>query len=226
MSRALNDDEVLTEMKKMVAFIKQEAMEKAREIQVKADEEFAIEKAKIVRQEAISIDAAYEKKTKQAQVAQKIAASNQTNASRLKVLQSREAHLQELFEAARGRLEELSKDQSKYQELLTKLVLQGLLQLTEPKVEITARSGDVQMVQEAAKAAAKQYEEKSGRKVETNVKDGLSKDCAGGIMLAGHEGRIKINNTLDERLRLSEDRMLPEIGHDLFGPNPNRRFFN
>jgi hypothetical protein len=54
--------------------------------------------------------------------------------------------------------------------------LQGLLQLTEPKVEITARSGDVQMVQEAAKAAAKQYEEKSGRKVETNVKDGLSKD--------------------------------------------------
>lgn len=44
MSRPMNDDEVLTEMKKMVAFIKQEAMEKAREIQVKADEEFAIEK--------------------------------------------------------------------------------------------------------------------------------------------------------------------------------------
>jgi V-type H+-transporting ATPase subunit E len=44
MSRPLNDDEVLSEMKKMVAFIKQEAMEKAREIQVKADEEFAIEK--------------------------------------------------------------------------------------------------------------------------------------------------------------------------------------
>lgn len=72
MSRPLNDDEVLTEMKKMVAFIKQEAMEKAREIQVKADEEFAIEKAKIVRQEAINIDATYEKKTKQAEVAQKM----------------------------------------------------------------------------------------------------------------------------------------------------------
>lgn len=72
MSRPLNDDEVLSEMKKMVrvdhhamsithsdtnhsprrcippqvAFIKQEAMEKAREIQVKADEEFAIEKVR------------------------------------------------------------------------------------------------------------------------------------------------------------------------------------
>lgn len=31
----LNDDEVNTEMKKMVAFIKQEALEKAREIKVK-----------------------------------------------------------------------------------------------------------------------------------------------------------------------------------------------
>jgi hypothetical protein len=32
-----------------VAFIKQEALEKAREIQVKADEEFAIEKVRVVR---------------------------------------------------------------------------------------------------------------------------------------------------------------------------------
>lgn len=44
MSRPLNDDEVLSELNKMVAFIKQEALEKAREIKVKADEEFAIEK--------------------------------------------------------------------------------------------------------------------------------------------------------------------------------------
>lgn len=43
-SRPLNDDEVINEMNKMVAFIRQEANEKAREIKVKADEEFAIEK--------------------------------------------------------------------------------------------------------------------------------------------------------------------------------------
>ena len=35
----------------MTAFIKQEASEKAREIEIKADEEFAIEKAKLVQQE-------------------------------------------------------------------------------------------------------------------------------------------------------------------------------
>lgn len=49
MSQAMNDEEVITELKKMVAFIRQEAVEKAREIQVKADEEFAIEKVRTWR---------------------------------------------------------------------------------------------------------------------------------------------------------------------------------
>lgn len=49
----MNDVEVSAEMNKMVSFIKQEALEKAREIKVKADEEFNIEKAKLVRQETV-----------------------------------------------------------------------------------------------------------------------------------------------------------------------------
>lgn len=46
-TRPMNDDEVLNELNKMVAFIKQEANEKAREIKVKADEEFSIEKVRL-----------------------------------------------------------------------------------------------------------------------------------------------------------------------------------
>ena len=72
MSHAMNDDEVITELKKMVAFIRQEAVEKAREMQVKADEEFAIEKAKIVRQEGMNLDSQYEKKMKQVEVSQRM----------------------------------------------------------------------------------------------------------------------------------------------------------
>ena len=76
-----------------VAFIKQEALEKAREIKVKADEEFAIEKvrstlreptivrldprsahpqAKLVKQEQHAIDAQYEKKFEGVETAQKM----------------------------------------------------------------------------------------------------------------------------------------------------------
>ena len=71
MTRPLNDEEVNQEMKKMVAFIRQEANEKAREIQVKADEEFNIEKAKLVRQKALDIEASYTKKLKQATIKKK-----------------------------------------------------------------------------------------------------------------------------------------------------------
>ncbi|KAJ1025011.1 hypothetical protein NDA18_004297 [Ustilago nuda] len=223
-SRPMNDDEVLSEMKKMVAFIKQEALEKAREIQIKADEEFAIEKAKIVRQEAINIDWQYEKKIKQAEVAQKIAQSNQTNKSRLKILQTREQHLQSLFDAARDKLNDIAKEQEKYKKLLSKLILQGLLQLMESKVTVTVRSNDVQLAQEAAKQAEKDFKDKSGKDASVTVQQGLNKDSAGGVALSGHAGRITINNTLEERLRLLEDRMLPEIRLDLFGPNQNRKF--
>ncbi|EEB87385.1 hypothetical protein MPER_15274 [Moniliophthora perniciosa FA553] len=108
MSRPLNDDEVLNELNKMVAFIKQEALEKAREIKIKADEEFAIEKAKLVKQEQQAIDAQYEKKLKGAEVAQKIAQSTLTNKSRLKLLHRREEHLQDLFQTARDQILQLS----------------------------------------------------------------------------------------------------------------------
>ena len=89
MSRPLNDDEVLTELKKMVSFIRQEAVEKAHEIQVKADEEFAIEKARIVRQEAQAIDEAFERKKKNVERAQKIAKSHRSNKARLQLLEAR-----------------------------------------------------------------------------------------------------------------------------------------
>lgn len=71
-ARALNDEEVYSEMKKMVAFIKQEALEKAREIKVKADEEFSIEKAKLVRQESANIEANAQRRVKQAEVQRKM----------------------------------------------------------------------------------------------------------------------------------------------------------
>lgn len=45
----------------------------------------------------------------------------------------------------------------------------------------------------------------------------------GGVLLKGYGSRIVVNNTLDERLRLLEERMLPEIRESLFGKNENRR---
>ncbi|KAL4063680.1 ATPase, V1/A1 complex, subunit E [Scleroderma yunnanense] len=224
-SRPLNDDEVLSEMNKMVAFIKQEAMEKAREIKVKADEEFAIEKAKLVKQEQQSIDAQYEKRRKGVETAQKIAQSNLTNKSRLQILHRREEQLQDLFEISRAEIAKLAEDEGRYSQFLEGAILQGYLQLLEPKVTIITREQDVKLVQKAGAASAETYTQMSGRVVIFGVQATLNSNSAGGVKLANGNKRITIDNTLDERLRLLEDKMLPEIRADLFGPNENRKFY-
>ncbi|KAL4061686.1 ATPase, V1/A1 complex, subunit E [Scleroderma yunnanense] len=224
-SRPLNDDEVLSEMNKMVAFIKQEAMEKAREIKVKADEEFAIEKAKLVKQEQQSIDAQYEKRRKGVDVAQKIAQSNLTNKSRLQILHCREEILQTLFETSRVEIAKFAEDEGRYSQFLEGAILQGYLQLLEPKITVFTRQQDVEFVNKAGAAAAETYTQMSGRVVTFEAQATLNGDGAGGVKLVNGNKRITIDNTLDERLRLLEDKMLPEIRADIFGPNENRKFY-
>ena len=47
---------------------------------------------------------------------------------------------------------------------------------------------------------------------------------AGGISVVGGNGKIDINNTFDERLKLLETDALPMVRTSLFGKNVNRRF--
>lgn len=46
----------------------------------------------------------------------------------------------------------------------------------------------------------------------------------GGVAIVGGNGKIEINNTFEERLRLLEQDALPIIRTTLFGDNKNRRF--
>lgn len=69
----------------MMAFIEQEANEKAEEIDAKAEEEFNIEKGRLVQQQRLKIMEHYEKKEKQVELQKKIQSSNMLNQARLKV---------------------------------------------------------------------------------------------------------------------------------------------
>lgn len=69
----------------MMAFIEQEANEKAEEIDAKAEEEFNIEKGRLVQQQRLKIMEYYEKKEKQVELQKKIQSSNMLNQARLKV---------------------------------------------------------------------------------------------------------------------------------------------
>jgi len=224
----LSDDQVAGELKKMVAFIKQEALEKAREIQIKADEEFAIEKSKLVRQETAAIDAQYERKFKQAELSQQIARSTVTNKTRLKVLSAQQQLLDEIFEEARGKLEDVSKDSAKYPDILKNLILEGLFGLSEPEVQVRAKEKDNDLVKKAMEEAAKEYKEKAGEEVKISIdeKNPLPEASHGGVIIVGTGGKITINDTLEERLKNIEADSLPAVRANVFGENPHRKFYD
>ncbi|KAG7291662.1 V-ATPase V1 sector subunit E [Staphylotrichum longicolle] len=201
---SLSDDQVGQELRKMTAFIKQEATEKAREIEIKADEEFAIEKSKLVRQETDAIDTAYQKKFKQATMSQQITRSTVANKTRLRVLSARQELLDEIFSAAEKRLGDAAKDKARYEGVLKGLVLEGLYTMNEPEVQIRARKADYEIVRKAIEAAAAEYKEKTGKEVTATIDED--------------------NNVPEDRLELLKDSALPVMRHALFGQNPNRKF--
>ncbi|XXH02578.1 hypothetical protein Hte_008955 [Hypoxylon texense] len=225
---ALSDDQVGQELRKMTAFIKQEALEKAREIEIKANEEFSIEKSKLVRQETDAIDAAHAKKLKQAAMSQQITRSTVANKTRLKVLAARQQLLDDIFEAASRRLADGAKDEAKYRGTLKNLLLEGLYALAEPDVQVRARKADYDIVKDAIKDAESEYKSNIGKetKVTIDEEDPLPEGSSGGLSIVGGNGKIEINNTFDERLLLLQSSSLPAVRKALFGANPNRKFYD
>lgn len=109
-------------------------------------------------------------------------------------------------------------------QFLEGVIVQGFLSLLEKEVTVHAREKDVHVAQKAAANAARAYGDISGRAVKPTVHGVLSDelcvdavDCwrmiltvccsAGGVKLISGNSRITIDNTLDERLRLLEDRV-------------------
>lgn len=153
----------------MTAFIKQEATEKAREIKIKANEEFAIEKSRLVRQETDAIDGGYEKKFKQATMSQQITRSTVANKTRLRVLAARQAMLDDIFEDASSRLVDAAKDKSRYRSVLKGLILEGLYALEEDKVLVRARKQDYDLVRKAIEEATKEYTKEMGQDTSATI---------------------------------------------------------
>ncbi|KAF9768411.1 V-ATPase V1 sector subunit E [Fusarium sp. DS 682] len=225
---ALSDQQVNNELSKMTAFIKQEAMEKAREIEIKANEEFEMEKSKLVRQETDTIDSQYEKKFKQATMSQQITRSTVANKTRLKVLGARQELLDDIFEEAQKKLAEGAKDKGKYQKALKGLLLEGFYTLNEPELQVRARKKDYDVVKKAIEEAAKEFKKELGKDVTAKIQedDPLPEGIAGGVVIINGNGKIDIDNTFEARLRLLEESAAPAVREALFGKNPNRKFFD
>ncbi|KTW27434.1 hypothetical protein T552_02412 [Pneumocystis carinii B80] len=215
---ALSDEQVNAEMQRLINFIKIEAMEKAREIHIKSNEEFAIEKAKIVYGETAKIDEFYKQKMKSASIAQQILKSNIVNKSRLRLLKEKENILNEIFEEVKEVLFKFSEDEERYQELLKVLILQGFLQLMETNVIVRGRASDHGLISKAIDDTIETFKSKTNMDLNVTIdKECLPSDGYGGIIIFKADKNILVNNTFVERLELLKKETLPVIRQILFG---------
>jgi len=210
----------------MVQFIHQEAKEKASEIKLKTDEEFNIEKLRMVEAEKQKIRAAYEVKEKQVEVQKRIAQSNEVRFSRLKALKARDDAMLSVLKEAGAALPAVVSS-PEYPALLEKLILEALVQLADQKVVVKAvEKPDQSAVTKKALAAAttkftKWATENKGAEWASTIditmaKEGL-KEGIGGVEICGFGGKITLNNTLQARLALAFETNQPQLRKKLFG---------
>lgn len=228
----MNDGEVERQIDQMVRFIKQEAEEKANEINVSAEEEFNIQKLQQLDAEKAKIRKEYEKKESSGDAKKKIERSKQLNNTRIKVLQAREDAVQHVVKESQAKLADISKDPKRYKTLLIDLIVQALGKLAENDVLIKTRKVDQGIVKEVLEEAKKKYKDIFGQDsptIKLNEKEFLppppssaenvdeEDNCCGGVAVTSADGNIVCSNTLDDRLRIAYSQNLPTIRATLFG---------
>lgn len=217
----------------MIEFIKQEAKEKAEEINVKTEAEFNAKKLNKIVQARQELKEEYAQKKKEVASKKRIARSRLINNARFEQMRERDRILKELKASISEKLSEVA-GHPKYAELVLSLIVQGLITILEDKVELKCRQADLSIVEKALPTALKQFKEivKAEVGVEPQVevtvnksdflpgpatKDNTGPSCAGGVSLSARHGKIVCHNTLDARFEQAYQELLPVTRAMIFG---------
>lgn len=93
--------------------------------------------------------------------------------------------------------------------------------LLSSEVTISHRPKDADVVKKAAKKAGERYKQMSGRESKVSFEDSLNDDSAGGITGSTMGGRIRVDNTLQERLKILEEKVRTVPDYMYGNPNPH-----
>uniref|UniRef100_A0A0N4ZIC0 V-type proton ATPase subunit E n=1 Tax=Parastrongyloides trichosuri TaxID=131310 RepID=A0A0N4ZIC0_PARTI len=223
----MNDNDVQKQLRHMMAFIEQEANEKAEEIDAKADEEYSIEKGRLVQQQRTRIHEYYDKKMKQVALQKKIQASQMLNEGRLQILKAKEEYLNNVIEEARSQLDNISSS-DQYEEILSGLIKQALFQMLEKDVILRCREKDISLIKKILPSCVEELQKQWGDycNVAIDTENYLPNNSAGGVEISAKGGKIMVSSTLESRLNLIARQITPQIRTALFGVNPNRAHFD
>lgn len=205
-------------MDELVSVILREAHEKARELEIIADEEYHVTKQEIVGQAQKEIDATYATKLHKCQMEHQTKMSRLRNRHRLTILSEKQSIYEKTVAEAGQRLRSsINRKNNKYKRLLGQLILEAMLALLDDTVLVRVKKGDVQLLTKLIPDIESQYKSMSGREAKVDIHDTpLPPTCNGGAIVTNGEGRIEIDNTLDARLQLAAEHAMPFIKSTLF----------
>eukprot|EP00483_Globobulimina_turgida_P000867 UN00868 len=220
-----DDKDAKKRITQMINFILQEAREKADEIRMKADEEFQIEKGRILNPERLKLNQEFDRKFKDLEIKQKIELSTRINKARLRVLEKRGELMKQVEDEAYNRLSSLKNDKNRYKQLLKKLMIQGLIRIDENIVVIRVVKEDIDLAQAVFNDAVSEY--KKIWKNEVGAEDPISATldrsrflpsaAIGGVSVYARHNKICLDNTLSARLSVCQQALLPILRGRLFG---------
>jgi len=230
----MNSGDADRQIEQMIAFIAQEAKEKAEEISVKTEKEFMADKLSLETQLSMAIRADNEKSKKNFLIQKRISKSKSLTEARFTTMRRRDEKMNELKQVVLSKLADVSRS-NQYSQLLRFLIAQGLMTLLENEVTVRVRKEDLAIAKKELPAAITLFQETmktaSGGivptlKVSIDEKEFLppaptnnssTASCTGGVILSARDGQILCRNTLDHRLELAFDSLKPTIRGTLFG---------
>ena len=162
----------------------------------------------------------FTKKEKDNEIKERISRSAEIGECRVKKMQIRDELLRNLMTEATSKCGVVARG-SNYAQLLQKLIVQGLIKIEENDVTVFCRAKDVSTVRKILDAAVAEYVEIMQREsgvtlnpvVKLNDDDSkhLTEKSSGGILLTALDGKLVCDNTMQSRLALVYEELLPSI---------------
>lgn len=211
------------QIKQMVAFIVQEADEKCKEIKIKTEHDFNLQKQNLIHNGKVTVQDEFAQKEKDLEIMERVQRSATISEARVRKMQQRDLLLLELKKNTLSKLGKRCHDKKAYAKLLNDLIVEGLLKIEEDFVEIQVRSCDVSLCKDAVQSASEEYKRLMATRgiivnptVNVHTTTLPDNQTVGGCVLIAHHNRIVVDQTMEARLDIAFKGVMPHVRAALF----------
>jgi len=218
------------QINQMIRFIQQEAQEKAEEIQQDAESKTKSLRLLEMMNRESKLKEKFEEMAAKAQIERVIAKSRVDSKFKVVTMRARDDSINQVKAAALQRLADVNQS-PQYGDLMTALIVEGLIRMQEKKVKVRFREMDQAVAEAAIPQAQAQFVALLKQHTGIDVKVEVTADteylpgpheegkqgCCGGVELHAHRGQMILRNTIDSRLEIAFYHLKPSLRALLFG---------